>query len=147
LLLKFVINKLRLLQIIKDNKYTISASGALFRTDKQSVTANILEKWFEKREHYRGMKKQAGKSEDWGKFALYDTFQLAFKILQNAMYGTFAKNVWRYTDGHMICSCAITNSGQRLTKSSIDYVNGELGNVMEMSKDELMEYFELDSKK
>jgi hypothetical protein len=63
------------------------------------------------------------------------------------MYGTFAKNVWRYTDGHMICSSAITNSGQRLTKASIDYVNGELGNVMEMSKDELMEYFELDSKK
>ena len=136
-----------LIQIIKDNKYTISASGALFRTDKQSVTATILEKWFAKREHYRGMKKQAGKSEDWGKFALYDTFQLAFKILQNAMYGTFAKNVWRYTDGHMICSCAITNSGQRLTKSSIDYVNGELGNVMEMSKDELIKYFELDLKK
>ena len=47
-----------LIQIIKDNKYTISASGALFRTDKQSVTATILEKWFAKREHYRGMKKQ-----------------------------------------------------------------------------------------
>jgi hypothetical protein len=39
------------------------------------------------------------------------------------MYGTYAKNGWRYTDGHLICSAAITNSGQRLTQESIIYVN------------------------
>ncbi len=42
------------------------------------------------------------------------------------MYGTYAKNGWRYTDGHLICSAAITNSGQRLDQESIDFVNQKL---------------------
>jgi DNA polymerase elongation subunit (family B) len=115
-----------LIELIEEEQYTISASGAIFRTDEQSVAAKVLEGWFEKREFYRGKKKDAGKKEDWVNFKLYDLFQQAFKILQNAMYGTFAKNVWRYTDGHMICSCAITNSGQRLTTNAIEFVNNKL---------------------
>ena len=42
------------------------------------------------------------------------------------MYGTFAKNGWRYTDGHLICSAAITNSGQALTKNTITFVNDKI---------------------
>ena len=112
----------KLIQIIEQNKYTISASGAVFRTDIRSCVAEILEGWFNKREHYRGLKKTAGKKEDWDNYKLYDSFQYVFKILQNAMYGTFAKNGWRYTDGNMICSAAITNSGQRLVQESIEFV-------------------------
>jgi hypothetical protein len=48
---------------------------------------------------------------------------MAFKILQNALYGTYAINSWRFTDGFKVCSAAITNSGQRLTKESITFVN------------------------
>jgi hypothetical protein len=48
---------------------------------------------------------------------------MAFKILQNALYGTYAINSWRFTDGFKICSAAITNSGQRLTQESIIFVN------------------------
>ena len=107
----------QLISIIEENKYTISASGAIFRTDIKSCVAEILEGWFNKREHYRGLKKKSGKKKDWDNYKLYDSFQYVFKILQNAMYGTFAKNAWRYTDGYMICSSAITNSGQHLTVS------------------------------
>lgn len=124
-----------LIEIIETNKYTISASGAMFRTDKKSVTSKILEEWFEKREYYRGLKKQAGKTEDWNNFKLYDLFQYAFKILQNAMYGTFAKNKWRFTDGYLICSCAITNTGQRLDKESIDFVNTYLNTEYKTNDD------------
>ena len=42
------------------------------------------------------------------------------------MYGTYAKSGWRYTDGRLICSAAITNSGQRLTQDSIVFVNDKL---------------------
>jgi DNA polymerase elongation subunit (family B) len=115
-----------LIKIIEDNKFTVAASGAMFRTDEQSVVAKILEGWFEKREHYRGLKKKAGKEEDWANYKLYDLFQHAFKILQNAMYGTFAKSGWRYTDGQLICSAAITNTGQRLTQESIIFTNDKL---------------------
>ena len=123
-----------LIKIIEDNNFTISASGAMFKTDEQSVVAKILEGWFDKREHYRGLKKKAGKEEDWANYKLYDLFQHAFKILQNAMYGTFAKSGWRYTDGQLICSAAITNTGQSLTQNSIKFVNNKLNIELESDK-------------
>jgi DNA polymerase elongation subunit (family B) len=133
-----------LIKLIENNNYTISASGAMFKTDEQSICSKILQGWFEKREHYRGLKKKAGKEEDWANYKLYDLFQHAFKILQNAMYGTYAKNGWRYTDGHLICSAAITNSGQRLTMSTIDFVNDKINNeYLQLSKEELIKKFSL----
>jgi len=123
-----------LIDIIETNNFTISASGAMFRTDEKSIVAKILEGWFEKREHYRGLKKKSGKEENWTDYKLYDLFQHAFKILQNAMYGTFAKNGWRYTDGYLICSAAITNSGQRLTCESIDFVNNKINTEIKQEK-------------
>ena len=122
------------INLVEKQEYTISASGAIFRTDEQSVVAKILEGWFDKREHYRGLKKTAGKEEDWANYKLYDLFQHAFKILQNAMYGTFAKSGWRYTDGHLICSAAITNTGQRLTQESINYLNDRINTELTANK-------------
>lgn len=124
-----------LIDIIESNKYSISASGAFFDTESKSATSRILENWFEKREYYRGLKKKAGKVEDWANYKLYDLFQHAFKILQNAMYGTFAKNIWRYSDGHLICSAAITNSGQRLTQESITFTNNLINSELLATKD------------
>ena len=115
-----------LISYIEKNKHTISSSGAIYRTDEKSVVSTILEGWFNKREYYRALKNKSGKEEDWVNYKLYDLFQHAFKILQNAMYGTFAKNGWRYTDGHLICSAAITNSGQALTKNTITFVNNKI---------------------
>jgi len=112
-----------LVELIEENDWSISASGAFYRNDIKSISCEVLEDWFGKREHYRGLKKQAGKKEDWENYKLYDLYQLAFKILQNALYGTYAINGWRYTDGHKICSASITNSGQRLVKSSIIYAD------------------------
>jgi DNA polymerase elongation subunit (family B) len=123
-----------LVNLIEKNDYTIAASGAIFDTNEQSVCSTILQGWFDKREHYRALKKKAGKEEDWANYKLYDLFQHAFKILQNAMYGTYAKNGWRYTDGHLICSAAITNSGQRLTQESIIYVNDTINKELDIDK-------------
>lgn len=112
-----------LIKLIEDNHWTISASGAFYRTDQKSIACEVLEDWFDQREHYRALKKTAGKAEDWANYKLYDLYQMAFKILQNALYGTYAINSWRFTDGFKVCSAAITNSGQRLTKESIEFVN------------------------
>ena len=115
-----------LIELIEENNWSISASGAFYRNDIKSISCEVLEDWFKQREHYRELKKQAGKKEDWENYKLYDLYQLAFKILQNALYGTYAINGWRYTDGHKICSASITNTGQRLVKLSITYINGKL---------------------
>jgi DNA polymerase elongation subunit (family B) len=127
----------KLISLIEKNKYTISASGALFRTDKRSAASSVLEYWFNKREYYRELKKKAGKAKEWDKFKLYDLFQLAFKILQNSHYGTYAKNMFRYTDGWTICSAAITNTGQVILKESIKYIDNHVNNILNMSKEEL----------
>ena len=121
-----------LIKLIEDNEWTISASGAFFRTDIKSIACEVLEDWFDKREHYRALKKTAGKQEDWANYKLYDLYQMAFKILQNALYGTYAINSWRFTDGFKICSAAITNSGQRLTKESITFVNQYISDQLEI---------------
>jgi DNA polymerase elongation subunit (family B) len=122
----------QLIQLIEKNKWSISASGAFFRTDVKSIACEVLEDWFDKREHYRALKKTAGKQEDWANYKLYDLYQMAFKILQNALYGTYAINSWRFTDGFKICSSAITNSGQRLTKESINFVNQYISDQLEI---------------
>jgi DNA polymerase elongation subunit (family B) len=122
----------QLIQIIKQNKWSISASGAFYRTDIKSIACEVLEDWFDQREHYRALKKTAGKAEDWANYKLYDLYQMAFKILQNALYGTYAINSWRFTDGFKICSAAITNSGQRLTKESIAYVNQYISDQLDI---------------
>ena len=127
-----------LIEFIEENNLSISASGAFFRTDKRSIACIVLEDWFGKREYYRGLKKKAGKKEDWVNYQLYDLYQLAFKILQNALYGTYAINSWRFTDGFKICSAAITNSGQRLTKTSIDYVNKRISEEIQSGREQFI---------
>ncbi len=68
---------------------------------------------------------------------------MAFKILQNALYGTYAVNSWRFTDGFKICSSAITNSGQRLTTSSIIHMEQLINNYMDKDIKELKEIIDL----
>ena len=132
-----------LVKLIEDNKWAISASGAFYRTDKKSIACEVLEDWFDQREHYRALKKTAGKAEDWANYKLYDLYQMAFKILQNALYGTYAINSWRFTDGFKICSSAITNSGQRLVKATIEGIDDMIDEYLEMDIEELKKVFDL----
>jgi DNA polymerase elongation subunit (family B) len=132
-----------LINLIKKNNYTISASGAIYRTDIKSISCIVLEDWFIKREEYRTLKKSAGKNENWEDYKLYDLYQLAFKILQNALYGTYAINSWRFTDGHKIISSSITNSGQRLVKTSINGINDLIDEYLQLDKDTLKKIFNL----
>jgi DNA polymerase elongation subunit (family B) len=55
----------------------------------------------------------------------YNKRQHAYKILLNSLYGCFAINSWRYTDGHKFISKAITLTGQRLIQETINFLNIE----------------------
>ena len=61
----------------------------------------------------------------------YNRRQHAYKIKLNDVYGCYAINGWRYTDGHKFKSKAITLTGQRLTQESIKYVNKWMNQQME----------------
>jgi len=124
-----------LVRFIEDNNITIGASGAMFSTNKKSIACEVLEDWFDKREYYRDLMKKAGKEGDKAGAKLYKNYQQAFKILQNAMYGTFGVNTWRFADGYKMISSAITNTGQRLTMGSIEYVNEIINKELGTEKD------------
>jgi DNA polymerase elongation subunit (family B) len=127
------VNVGKLIQMITSNKWIIAASGAIFKTDKSSVVCEVLTDWFNKRKHYKKLMSEAYKKGDTVNGEHYHRLQHAYKIKLNDVYGCYAINGWRYTDGHKMISSAITLTGQRLLQESItkmnDYINNEIKNT------------------
>ena len=113
----------QIIDYIEQGGMMIAASGAIFRTDRSSVVCDVLTDWFNKRVEYKNLMKKAYKSGDAVKGEFYNRRQHAYKIKLNDVYGCYAINGWRYTDGHKIISKAITLTGQRVTQESIKFVN------------------------
>jgi DNA polymerase elongation subunit (family B) len=113
----------QIIDYIEQGGMMIAASGAIFRTDKPSVVCEVLTDWFNKRVEYKNKMKAAYKSGDAVKGEFYNRRQHAYKIKLNDVYGCYAINGWRYTDGHKIISKAITLTGQRVTQESIKFIN------------------------
>jgi DNA polymerase elongation subunit (family B) len=120
----------KITKLIEDNNWIVAASGAIFRTDKSSVVCDVLTDWFNKRVEYKNLMKKAYKAGDAVKGEFYNRRQHAYKIKLNDVYGCYAINGWRYTDGHKIISSAITLTGQRVTQESIKFVNRWLNNKL-----------------
>ena len=68
----------------------------MFRTDKRSVLATILDKWFDERVEYKGYMKKAYKAGDKEKGAFWHQRQHTMKILLNSLYGATALGSFRY---------------------------------------------------
>jgi len=125
-----------LIELIEKNKLIISANGTLFRQDKSSIVVEILNDWFNKRKQYKDLMKEAYKVKKdpvLGEF--YNKRQHAFKIKLNDVYGVFAINSWRYSDGNLFISKAITLTGQRLDQESINFVNKEISTELGVERD------------
>jgi DNA polymerase elongation subunit (family B) len=120
----------KVIKMIESNKWITAASGAIFRTDKSSVVCEVLTDWFNKRVEYKGLMKKAYKSGDKVKGEFYDRRQHAYKIKLNDVYGCYAINGWRYTDGHKMISSAITLTGQRLLQESIINMNKHINKML-----------------
>ena len=126
----------QIINYIQENHILVAASGALFRTDKSSVVCEVLTDWFNKRVEYKNLMKKAYKSGDSAKGEFYNRRQHAYKIKLNDVYGCYAINGWRYTDGYKIISKAITLTGQRLLQESIKNMNEYLNTQLEtLNKD------------
>lgn len=128
-----------LIELIEENNLLISAPGVIFRKDKSSVVCEILTDWFAKRQEYKLLMKKAYKVDNdpiMGEF--YNKRQHAYKIKLNDVYGVFAINSWRYTDGHKFISKAITLTGQRLLTESIKNMNDYLNKEMNINKDSII---------
>jgi DNA polymerase elongation subunit (family B) len=113
----------KIIGMIEQENWIISAPGVIFRKDKSSIVCEVLTDWFNKRVEYKNLMKKAYKAGDTVKGEFYNRRQHAYKIKLNDVYGCYAINGWRYTDGHKFISKAITLTGQRLIQESIKFVN------------------------
>jgi DNA polymerase elongation subunit (family B) len=112
-----------IIHLIETHNLIISANGTLFDSSKRSIVAEILADWFSLRKKYKSMMKDAYKSGDKEAGELYNQKQHSLKILLNAVYGGFAINSFRFTDGHKMLSSSITTTGQRFIVETIKYAD------------------------
>jgi DNA polymerase elongation subunit (family B) len=123
------------IEFVETKNMVISANGTMFRTDKDSIIVEILNDWFGKSKDFKINMKQAYKSGDKELGEFYNKRQHAMKIKLNDVYGVFAQNGWRYSDGNLFISKAITLTGQRLDQESIVFVNKEINSELGTDKD------------
>jgi len=117
-----------LIKFIENNKWSISANGVMFSTNRESVLSTILKKWFDERVLYKNEMKTAYKSGNKELGAAFHMKQYTMKILLNSLYGATALGSFRY--GNVILSEAITLSGQRIIQESALTANRHINKVL-----------------
>jgi DNA polymerase elongation subunit (family B) len=120
----------KLINVIEEQQFAVSANGSIFRTDKESVLSTILKKWFEERVLYKNRMKAAYKAGDKEKGEYNHLMQYTMKILLNSLYGATALPSFRYGMNLAILSEAITLSGHRIIQESALCANRHMNKVM-----------------
>jgi len=118
----------KLVNLIQDMGFAVSANGVIYRTDFDSVLKTILSKWFNERVIYKNKMKEAYKMGDKNNGAQYHLLQHTMKILLNSLYGATALGSFRY--GNVILSESITLSGQRIIQESALFANTHMNQVI-----------------
>lgn len=119
-----------------DTEHAMAANGAKFTRDKQGVFAEITQTFFDDRQKYKKLMKEAERDYEKtkdpslkSKIAKYNNFQMARKIQLNSLYGALANQYFRYYDDRI--AEGITLSGQfiiRETAKALDeYLNKVCG--------------------
>jgi len=120
----------KLVAMIEQNNFAISANGCLFSTDKESTLSTVLNKWFDERVKYKNEMKKAFKAGDKEKGAYYHLMQYTMKILLNSLYGATALPGFRYGLPESILSESITLTGWRIIQESALCANRHMNKVM-----------------
>ena len=118
----------KLISLIEENQFSVSANGVFFRTDKKSVLYTVLNKWFDERVEYKNLMKKAYKSGDNEGGEQYHLLQYTQKILLNSLYGCLALRSFRY--GNIFLAEATTLSGQRIIQESALVANHHMNKVI-----------------
>lgn len=103
------------IQIIKDNGYTIASNGAIYRHDKEGVVSKFVKEWFDNRVHHKNMMKKAGKEGNTVAEQYHDSSQYIMKIFINSVYGYVGSKYSRLYDRDN--ALAVTVTGQYAIKS------------------------------
>ena len=124
------VNVGRLVNMVEQNNFSISANGSIFSTEKESTLSTVLNKWFNERVDYKNKMKKAFKSGDKAMGDYYYLMQYTMKILLNSLYGATALPGFRYGLPESILSEAITLSGHRIIQESALCANRHMNKVI-----------------
>ncbi len=117
-----------ILNLIESDNLSITANGAMFTQEKQSLLSVVLERWFNERVEYKNKMKEAYKAKDKEKGEYYFLMQYTMKILLNSLYGATALPRFRY--GNVILAESITLTGQRLIQASAYHANYYFNDIL-----------------
>jgi DNA polymerase elongation subunit (family B) len=133
------------LSSLKENEYSMSATGQLYRRDKEGFLAHLMSWMFEQRKIYKSKMIQAEKDLEIAKkngqdtkqilndISKYKNLQMAKKIALNSAYGSIANRYCRYADKRIAESITIT--GQLAIRWVSDRLNAYLQKLLKTKKD------------
>lgn len=121
---------------LKSNNLAICPNRTLWSRDKQGFLAELMEKFYAERKQFKGMsiankaKYEETKDVQYKKLSiLYDTIQLARKVLLNSAYGALANAFFRWTNKDF--AEAITTSGQMVIQITSTETNQYFNKIID----------------
>lgn len=130
------------MSFMEEGKFHLSSNGILYRSDKQGLLAEVLDRWFKQRLDFKKKMKDAIKANDKVNTEYWDRRQHIQKIFLNSLYGVLGLPVFRFYD--VDNALAVTATGQDVIKTSARFVNAKYAKMTKESKDYCI-YIDTDS--
>ena len=130
---------------LQDHDLSMAANGYLYRKDKQGFMADITQKFFDDRQRYKKLMKQAEQEYEDTKnpkllndIAKYHNFQMARKIQLNSFFGAIGNKWFRFFDERIAES--ITLTGQLIIRDTAKVID-EFMNKFLGTEDEVYSFY------
>ena len=130
---------------LQDHDLSMAANGYLYRKDKQGFMADITQKFFDDRQRYKKLMKQAEQEYEDTKnpkllndIAKYHNFQMARKIQLNSLFGAIGNKWFRFFDERIAES--ITLTGQLIIRDTAKVID-EFMNKFLGTEDEVYSFY------
>ena len=143
--LDLLLNKEINLDVLKENKVTVTPNGQFFRTGKQGFLPKIMDTMYKDRTRYKKLaieaKKKIEKVRDdknqveylEKEISRYNNLQLAKKVSLNSAYGAIGNQYFRFFDIRI--AEAITLSGQLSIRWIENKINGYVNGLLKTDED------------
>lgn len=104
------------IELIKQNNYTIASNGAIYRHDKVGIVPKFVKEWFDNRKKHKKLMEEAIKAGNKEEAKLQKGLQHNYKILINSVYGALGSKYFRLYDRDN--ATAVTLTGQEIIKEA-----------------------------
>ena len=129
-----LLNKEHSLDSLREDKLCMTANGYRFKTDKQGIFPEIVQKLFDDRQKYKKLMIAAQKKYEETKDKLYqkdiakfNNFQMARKIQLNSLFGAWGNEFFRFYDDRI--AEGITITGQYIIRTVGKALNEYLNKI------------------